>query len=184
MHCVLQQGKRSTESFLRYYVVKHNPPLKESEKSKQTSSRQSQEITNDTLNPVYSVSAHVQNGATNGHVTRENHTQITADINVIGIKDDIELNNIHTETIEAKEDAPIDSEIKEDTPIVSEDKQDITIVSDIKQDTPIVSEVQHDTPIVSKVKEDTPLLKEDSFDDFSAQDTSKQHLIIEEYDST
>ncbi|XP_053373751.1 uncharacterized protein LOC123532094 isoform X2 [Mercenaria mercenaria] len=109
---VVEQGKRSTESFLRYYVVKNDPPQKTSMKACVKSTEQTSEAT---PGPVNGIAARVQNGTTNGEVQSETDNEIKADINDA-------VTNAHIELEYIDKDA---SEVKEDTPLVNKEHDEL-----------------------------------------------------------
>lgn len=107
----LQQGRRSTESFLKYYVVKHSPPLK---KGKLESVTEETEIEVRTNVPVTTQ----VNGGVNG-VTLEMNTKgdtvVKADINVTRVTE------IKSETIENSDEIRKSAELMENGIHDSED---------------------------------------------------------------
>lgn len=116
---VFQQGKRSTESFLRYYVVKNEPPLKESVKAKESPTVKSEEAPDSA--PVNGNAVQVNNVITVGEDKNERVNEVKADINVTGNNGDSIIANVG-ETKEDKTDMREEQEKLDDSSRISFDE--------------------------------------------------------------
>lgn len=109
---ILQQGRRSTESFLRYYVVKHDPPKKSPTKVTQKSIVQSTETSS---GPVNGVSGHEQNNTANAVMQGKGGDKETkAEINVSNTNGHIEMDFIDCENNDENKNVPNVSKDSED----------------------------------------------------------------------
>lgn len=106
---VVEQGRRSTESFLRYYVVKNDPPKKSTDKVLKKSTAQ---CNDDTPGPVNGLAEHVNNvtAQTDGKAG----TETKADINVSNSNGHIEMEYIDSENNDENKNVPVVSKDQEE----------------------------------------------------------------------
>lgn len=109
---VVEQGRRSTEAFLRYYVIKNDPPLRQSVKAKKNVDVKSSETTSE---PVNGSAAQVhQNGTAAGEKKDETEREVKAVVNVTGNNGDIAMDCIYIDESDDKDNKTDESEKKDD----------------------------------------------------------------------